>query len=154
MCVHTQTGRPYAEFALTCSFRFGPNIAEQANWLLFVKENSAQFTGKPRELTGHNAASADIVTGTQKTATHTQQQQQQQQEQQGQQPSKTQVTRIARTNIRLITWAIETHAAFPDAKIKMLGKNRKFEKISDELYHLTEFYRNPAHKFPKSMEFH
>lgn len=103
-----EVGRPYAEFALTCSFRFGPKIAEQANWLLFVKEHSAQQTGKPRALTGHNEQSADIVAGTAGGSaadlSHNHQQQG---------GTQAQVTRIARTNIRLITWAIETHAAFP-----------------------------------------
>ena len=52
----------------------------------------------------------------------------------------------------MLTYAIPTSHT-KGAKIKMLGKNRKFEKISDELHHLAEFYRNPDHKFPKSMDF-
>ena len=132
--------------------RSNPAVSSRCSNLPLFGSADVRSTDNVIKCEGHNAASADIVTGTDNTATHTQQQQQQQKRKQASERQQC-VTRIARTNIRLITWAIETHAAFPDAKIKMLGKNRKFEKISDELHHLTEFYRNPGHKFPKAMEF-
>jgi hypothetical protein len=80
-------GCGYEEFPLTYSFRFGPKIAEEANWLLYVKKHSAQHVGgTARELIGYNTSSTDVVGGTVDWDIDPRP-----------------VTRIARTNIRLVS---------------------------------------------------